>query len=381
MNSYKENLRTGVTSTLADIEKMITASNASLDAATATLRFAKGALAQAVEQEQKLSADLAGKNELLELAARACYLAGDAMQTAGQQKAYSAQSASNSAVAAANVQVAANAVVRLASDLGSINSIVIADDYGSAIAQLTGQVYETTNDTALSAEKASMKAMEASIAAAEVPSGAIADIALRLKNIADELLSSIAEGTGKTATALANEVANRQTLEKNVHQADAVAKDLGLENEAVKASYEFTCKQLNMGLSVPAGQVKSDSFTVVFDLYRPAFSGGESVVSEYRIAIVKEEKKFVTSTSRVWAAAQAKGVITFSDAEFGADVTSVNKSIQLAGLTDIDGDKLFAGRRYVVFLQVVFTDDYKKQINNFEDMLSAPSNTFSVAKP
>ncbi|MEO8533798.1 MAG: hypothetical protein ABI441_08605, partial [Flavobacterium sp.] len=47
-------------------------------------------------------------------------------------------------------------------------------------------------------------------------------------------------------------------------------------------------------------------------------------------------------------------------------------------LVDSDNEMLALGEKYVIFLLTVFTDDYKKGINTYDDFLSAPSETFSL---
>lgn len=45
---------------------------------------------------------------------------------------------------------------------------------------------------------------------------------------------------------------------------------------------------------------------------------------------------------------------------------------------DSDGESLVLGKNYVVFVMAVYTDDYKREINNFDDFLSAPSREFLI---
>ena len=81
----------------------------------------------------------------------------------------------NIAVCAANVQDANIAITRLASDVGSIFSIVSAADLGSAIYNKTEYVYGVINETAYDAEAASQLAMDASADTSEVSASTVLD--------------------------------------------------------------------------------------------------------------------------------------------------------------------------------------------------------------
>lgn len=75
---------------------------------------------------------------------------------------YLQQLVSDCAVAAADTQVACNAIVRFASNIGSIKSMVSAADFDSTIEQKINDVYHRMNSTAYHAERASQLGMEAS---------------------------------------------------------------------------------------------------------------------------------------------------------------------------------------------------------------------------
>jgi len=54
---------------------------------------------------------------------------------------------------------------------------------------------------------------------------------------------------------------------------------------------------------------------------------------------------------------------------FGIRRQVISKSIQY--ITDSDGDVLDVNNEYVIFLYVVFSDGYKRSINNFDNYLSS----------
>jgi hypothetical protein len=54
-------------------------------------------------------------------------------------------------------------------------------------------------------------------------------------------------------------------------------------------------------------------------------------------------------------------------------------TIAYKSLRDADNDPLVLGENYVAFLLIMFTESYKKEINTFDEYLSAPSEIFSLA--
>lgn len=100
------------------------------------------------------------------------------------------QSESNMANCASHVQRAVNAVLSLASDLGSINSIMQVEDSKNTITKLIHGVFEQVIRTAKKAEFAAQLAMEASILSAEVSLSSVQASAQNLSDNLSDLLNS-----------------------------------------------------------------------------------------------------------------------------------------------------------------------------------------------
>ena len=100
------------------------------------------------------------------------------------------QSESNMAYCASHVQRAVNAVLSLAGDLGSINSVMQVEDSNNTITKLINGVYEQIIRTANKAEIASQLAMEASMLSAEVSLSSVEASAQNLSDNLSDLLNS-----------------------------------------------------------------------------------------------------------------------------------------------------------------------------------------------
>lgn len=99
----------------------------------------------------------------------------------------------NGSVCAANTQIAANAVVKLASDLGSINAIVLSADFNTAIHKEITKIRELTNKATYSIEKALELGMEISMFISELTkvSNKAKVIDIKLKELEKIITSNI----------------------------------------------------------------------------------------------------------------------------------------------------------------------------------------------
>ncbi|HET6991709.1 MAG TPA: hypothetical protein VFJ43_10315, partial [Bacteroidia bacterium] len=159
MNSYNDNLHSAVVTSLQTQELNQKQLKSDWNASMFTLYHAEGAT---ITAEEKLITDtgtLEQKTAVYQQAVANSNISINLLSSATQANSYLGQSVTNTAVAAANVQVASNAIVKLASDMGSIFSIVNAADFDTDIYKLSQDAKRLINDTAYLAEVASDIAM------------------------------------------------------------------------------------------------------------------------------------------------------------------------------------------------------------------------------
>ncbi|MDB5013030.1 MAG: hypothetical protein JWQ25_1232, partial [Daejeonella sp.] len=159
MNTYNENLRSSIMASLQSQELDQKTVLAELNASMFTLYYAEGATITANEKLQQAIKECDEKTLVKQRAVTAGNISNNQLSSATRGNQYIKQATTNTAVCAANVQVAANAIVRLASDLGSIYSIVQAADSDSDIYRQAQQARDLINITAYEAEVASQMAM------------------------------------------------------------------------------------------------------------------------------------------------------------------------------------------------------------------------------
>ncbi|MEM6684610.1 MAG: hypothetical protein AAF617_02350 [Bacteroidota bacterium] len=401
MSSYNENLHSGVVSSLSAQELDLQNVEAKLEASMFSLYYAQGARITTAEDLEITTAKYAYEKKVHEQAIIDSDLSTNVLQSANNAKDYTAKSVTNTSVAAANVQIAANAILKLASDAGSIFSIVNAADYDTDIYAQSNKAYVLMNDTAYDAEQASQHSMEASAAIAEVTTNTLADKATVTDTSIKDLLGVLTQQFNDTTTLLATqsaELADANTKEK---AAEGELEDYSVSYNATLEAYNLNNSELNLNLEVttPINIGNHDTYTVSFNNYKSAFNlqapdGGSFPlgypVQNYYIMLVENSKSSTFSTN------DAEGLITEGYANRYITITpsddnkdgivqqiAIKKSEDkdqnsIPYLQDSEGKDLTKGKEYVIFVLTVFTMQYKKSINNFDDYLSAPSMMFSL---
>lgn len=392
MNSYNENLHSSVLSSLESQEMTKKQLSTQLNASMFTLYYAEGAEIVAQEKLEATTSMYKEKQLINTVVVKNKNMADNLLLSANQQKTYTTQSVTNMAVCASNIQIASNSIVRLASDIGSIYSIINAADYGTQIYQQAFEAYNLINKTAYNAEETSQHAMEASASIAEVATSTVADEAKLTNTSVNNLLQVTTTDLTAITAVLTTDNDTKSKASIATRAAEGVIKCSMVEYEASKKAYEFNNEKFNQNLNVvvpaPFDEVKGH-FTVSFNYYKSPFSpkdkdtetqnlGLDKPVQNYNIILVKDSKKsfFNVSTAEdlLTSPSQFKRIAVPADSsKIG---TSVN--IRFNELLDSDNEVLVLGQNYVAFLLIIFTENYKKEINTFDEYLSAPTETFAL---
>ena len=118
-------------------------------------------------------------------------LIDDLVLSTKQTNEYCMLSIANSSMAAANIQVALNAIVKLASDIGSIFSIVNAAEYNSKMYISAEELRKQLNDVAYNAELLSQLGMETAIYTSEASASTVLNMTIALGVNYSKLMSEI----------------------------------------------------------------------------------------------------------------------------------------------------------------------------------------------
>lgn len=308
MNSYSENLHSSVLATLGAQEMNNKQLSAQLDASMFALYYSEAAEIISLEKLVLIKQLYKKKQAINDLAVKNKNMSDNLLLSANEQKTYITQSVTNTAVAASNIQIATNAVVRLASDVGSIFSIINAADYGTQIFQQCVEAYNLINKTAYNAEVTSQMAMEASASIAEVPASTIADKAKLTNDSVNNLLQITTADLAAAAAKINADTEDKYNASIATRSAEGVIKCSKVRTEAAKKAYKINNKKLNQNLKVEIPHPFKRSYSASFDFYKAPFkptdksvntsnTGLDKPVKSYNIILVKESKKSFFSIS------------------------------------------------------------------------------------
>jgi len=391
MNSYNENLHSAIVNSLQSLDIEEQDLNSQVNAAMFTLYHAEGATI-AAEQNLAIATDTyQSKTDTQNQAVKDNNVLVNLLGTATQANQFVKQSTTNIAVSASNVQIATNAIVRLAGDMGSIYSILNAADFDSSIYMLAREASKLINETAYDAEVTSQMAMEASTLTAEVSASTVLDMAKATNGLMSSVLKIT---TADFNTATQNIVTDSTAVAavRSTEKLDEGALEMiSISYNTTKSAYALTNKELNLNLNVETNTDNPLSFTVNFDLIESPFPSGKTdenpmyPVEKYYIMVVKDAKKQTFSISN------AENVLLLGNSEVikvrPVSTSPVSQKVDVyynikdgdkPPVTDSENKPIELGEDYVVFVMAIFTDDYKRKTNCYDDYLSAPSQVFTL---
>ena len=393
MNSYNENLHSSVLSSLESQEMTKKQLSSQLSNSMFTLYYAEGAEIVAQEKLDATTKMYKEQQHINNVVVKNKNMADNLLLSANQQKTYVTQAVTNMAVCASNIQIASNSIVRLASDIGSIYSIINAADYGTQIYQQALEAYNLINKTAYIAEQNSQYAMEASASISEVSTSVVADGAKLTNTSVNNLLQVTTTDLTATTAVLTADNDTKAKASIATRAAEGAIKCSEVEYDASKKAYNYNNALFNQSLVVEVPKQfdpTAGTFSVSFGPYKSPFlpedrdfgtpnKGLANPVLSYNIIMVKDSRKsfFSASTAEllVGNSSQCKSI----PASQNPDAKGKYKStIAYKELRDSDNDPLVLGENYVAFLLIIFTENYKKEINTFDEYLSAPSETFAL---
>ncbi len=407
MNSYNENLHSSVVSSLNEQELELQKVKSKLDASMFSLYYAQSERITTAEKLEITNKKYQFEQKVHEQAITDSDLSTNVLASSENVKSYTAKSVTNTSVAAANVQVAANAILKLASDTGSIFSIVNAADFGTEIYTQSQNAYQLMNITAYTAEQTSQHSMEASQLIAEVSANTLADKATVTDTSVKNLLNVTTAQFNATTQELAAENTKLATANTNEKKAEGVLEDISVAYNATFQAYRLNNSELNLDLKVivPTSVGDRTNYTVSFSPYKSPFdqSAVNGVanpdgypVQDYYIMLVKDSQNDTFSINN------AEDIVAKNDrtrfyqitpqnatqpitlhknqrvVDFSKSNSTITQKIYTSELSDTDGDPMNLGANYVVVVFAVLSTNYKKIINTFDDYMTAPSQMFTL---
>ena len=410
MNTYNDDLNATVAQSLksqaVDLKTVNSEANASMFALYYAEEVSISAEVQAAKAKVKQDEAEARKKQAVDNSNISINL----LNSVNQTNQYMQKSVVNTAVAASNVQLAAKAIVKLASDIGSIYNIVQAADFHSDISEPVEIANELITRSAYAAEYASQIAMETSILTSQVPAATLLEKAKSTNSAMNDLLKTLKADYDAKSQAVVTANTVQATSRTNEKQAEGNYEDINTVCQATDAAYKATNDGLNLGLEVTVDEKNSSTnFTLQFNLIKGPFDEPElsdpNPVKEYYAFVVKRKQKSTFSISAAEAIIQNKqnpekciSLNRYISKSTDTDTTDVQHPVALMMpfkqtfnylsipgtgntkyiLQDSDGDLIATGAHYSVFILAVYKDEYKRYLNTYDDLLSSPSQTFCL---
>ncbi|WP_422360470.1 hypothetical protein [Reichenbachiella sp.] len=391
MNTYNDNLHTNVVNSLRDLELKVKSTASRVNAATFSLYYAEDAKVNAIDKHEKARTKLEHKAAVKKQAVENSNISANVLKATEKEKNYVATAVLNAATCAANVQVASSAIVKLASDIGSMITILGAADLNTDIYNQCQDAYNKINDTARCAEVVSQHAMEASTLAAEVTANVVADRATSTNKSVLELLAVAENEYVKTSAVVDADNADMSLASKIAKEQEGLLEKAKIYNLSAKSVLKKSSRSLNINLYVPKKGMSSSGLTVSFDFIDLPFDQEENTknplypIQDYYVILVKEKKVSMFSISNaesvLMSSTSSKPLYTKYKTPKGDDLPAFAQVELSVGKTfDSDGDPIQLGKNYAAFVLAVYEIEYKKTLNNFEDFLSAPSAAFMLTQ-
>jgi hypothetical protein len=392
MSSYQENLTAVTNQILLQSQQEIDKNKSQLIASMFTFYYTKGAKITAQEDLELSGIKTDFQQKIKKAVVKNSGISNNLLNLSHKNAQETNELVTNASICAANIQIATNAIVRLASDVGSIFSIVNAADYGTDVYKICEEAKDLINNTAYQAEILSKGAMELSVMAAEIASESNFDLTKENNDLMTNLLqvvSSDYDSIFQTINSDEEKVAFSNTANKTAAGLFEANYNALLHS---KKTYLYHNQELNFNLRVPEKELSKDGYTITFDAYKPPFSTQQknkptpdlhlinSCIKTYHLMIVKEYKKSFFSLSNAETLLQNTSQFKTIMPSTETESKKILIKIGISDLLDSDGDEIELGQVYVAFLLADFTEDFKKKINIFENYLSSPSAVFKLTQ-
>lgn len=294
-------------------------------------------------------------------------------------------------VNAGNMARASHGILLIASDMGSVYSIMQASDFESDLAILTQDAFKKIEEVAMLSEEASQLTMEIATDTAAVAASVLLDKATYSYSLLDSLLKKLndsnkeAKDEWTTKAITLNENKNTETL------AEGSLKKISAVKDAFNKTYTVTNAILNQQLQV---KVTEAGILISFNTIQTPFKEEKTEqvstnmmypVKDYFLFFVKDNKKGLFDLNlaeSIVANKEANQYIQINPKLAGKTIKTDKKLITCTINTgnpkykDSDGDTIKDNTHYVVFLMAVYEEKYQRYINQYDTYLSAPSLTF-----
>ena len=403
MNTYRDNLRTSVIDSLATMEDELTKQENNNYIAAHNYYYSKSSELTAIKKSTYAVKYYDKTFKVSEQGAACGDSAKNMMLTAEGVATEVNDLITNTATAAKNVQVAANAISKLAASIGSANSFAYASLYDSDVQQDISHTNELINKVAYKAENIAYNAMKFSKDAAQIIAPRVFHETTRTLNRFDEMQQKTQADLAKLSQdrATATDKQAEATTQLIVDEGKLTAK--GTILDATKNSYNTSISNLNYNFKVKAivgdknlVNVSCNEFKSMEQEDSPPKNNNVDLLHKYYVFAVNADlvKGFTFEQADTAFKKHGDGLCFVQLSNKSEDCLHKYKNTceceeekgcphficDIDLINDIDNKPIEKGKPYVLYLYIKLNGRYKRKVNNFSDILSAPSREFVLNK-
>ncbi|HTR00571.1 MAG TPA: hypothetical protein VMH83_11295 [Candidatus Acidoferrum sp.] len=394
MNTYNENLQSTVTTVLSGMQQEKAALESANVAAEYKLYFAQSANITANEKLNKLNEQSSFIGLMNNQGVENDNLSKNLLNTVIKASTTVAGCVTDTSTAASNIQIAATAISQVAADIGSAYNLVSAEDNNSDIYRLISKANDLIRKVSYRAERMSEQAMLASADTAEIRTSQLLSETNVVKSGIENLLAvTEAEFTGLMAQKTVD-TQNADTTSSAEKECEGLLLDSQTEYKAVKKAYRKAKEQLNYDLRVKPVSLTSANikFSPFVQPFKPEKTSVPNYIPDanpvYYALVVPAERAILLNIEKaelLFAEFRKQRFIPVTptvktEAADGQGEQEPGYGSEHELVFDSEGERVKPGVSYVVFLYIAVAQAYKKYINNFDDLLSAPSDAFVLTQ-
>jgi hypothetical protein len=380
MNTHRENYTTTVRQTLTEISADL--SQQDIDKKIAANNYSNANEVQ-IAAENQYDTSVTNCGQSLEIFKQGMDCANTATNLLGTTQTTVDGVASlrtDVGTTATSIAVAVKAISQLSANMGSAQNIAEATMEGTQLYKDTEEANKQIRTAAKKAKEAAFEVVKASSKTAQIAAAKVHDEVTVTHAKFDEMAQ-------KNQAQLAelnqfSSVAHQQTIEAatELKAAKGECENAEAIYQATDTSLAAINKSLNYNLKVQDPNV--DGIEVSFDSF--TLKGTDDYEHNYHIFVVKAELKDTITMTQVESIFNSDEEERFKTIEKDETDNSYHSNILSTKegahnwLLDIEGEKIELGKPYVVFLYIKLNENYKNAINSYYDLLSAPSNEFTL---
>lgn len=385
MNTYNETLQETVINTLSALSVQQTELESTRIAAEYTLYYAQGAELTARDNLADTRGVVVHSQHINNQSLFNSNQAYNLLTSLTQANTDVAASVTNAATAAANVQIASNAIATLAADIGAALNVSTASLFGDDSYRKIQDANSFVNEVANNSKAIALHAMNGSARTSEIIAAAVLSQGNTVKTKVNAMYAATSAALTKYSDLAISQNQTVSQTSKTGRQAQGAMRNANREAAAITAAYVNANANLNLRLHVHV--VSSQNITVSFiglPSPLPTFTAppASAIVipaahPQYYLALVREDAQSMFSVDQAEQLFMQWNRMSAQFCKVIPGDKEHNNSITLS--VDVYGVEIAAGVGYVAFLFIGLAKDYQRFVNNYSDLLSAPSQSFIPA--